>query len=156
MRRRVRVGAPDPTLTGVSGMAAVTELVDRLGMIWLLDAVIGPIKARDRGHTGGELLVGMAAAQLAGEDFLVGMDHQRADVAGQVLTPVAGLSSTTAAGLARRFTDGQWHGVETGVGDIGAAMLAALPPARATLRLPPGHHLLDLVLARLRALPVAS
>ena len=66
LRRRVRVGAPDPTLTGVSGMAAVTELVDRLGMIWLLDAVIGPIKARDRGHTGGELLVGMAAAQLAG------------------------------------------------------------------------------------------
>jgi len=48
-----------------------------------------------------------------------------------VLAPVAGLSSTTAAGLARRFTDGQWQAVETGVGDIGAAMLAALPPARA-------------------------
>jgi len=127
----VRVGAPDPTLTGVSGMAAVTELVDRLGMVRSLDTAIGPIKARDRGHTGGELLVGMAAAQLAGEDFLVGLDHQRDDVAGQVLAPVAGLSSTTAAGLARRFTDGQWHGVETGVGDIGAAMLAALPPARA-------------------------
>jgi len=131
LRRRVRVGAPDPTLTGVSGMAAVTELVDRLGMVRSLDTAIGPIKARDRGHTGGELLVGMAAAQLAGEDFLVGLDHQRDDVAGQVLAPVAGLSSTTAAGLARRFTDGQWHGVETGVGDIGAAMLAALPPARA-------------------------
>ena len=131
LRRRVRVGAPDPTLTGVSGMAAVTELVDRLGMVRSLDTAIGPIKARDRGHTGGELLVGMAAAQLAGEDFLVGLDHQRDDVAGQVLAPVAGLSSTTAAGLARRFTDGQWHGVETGVGDIHAAMLAALPPARA-------------------------
>ena len=131
LRRRVRVGAPDPTLTGVSGMAAVTELVDRLGMVRSLDTAIGPIKARDRGHTGGELLVGMAGAQLAGEDFLVGLDHQRDDVAGQVLAPVAGLSSTTAAGLARRFTDGQWHGVETGVGDIHAAMLAALPPARA-------------------------
>ena len=131
LRRRVWVGAPDPTLTGVSGMAAVTELVDRLGMVRSLDTAIGPIKARDRGYTGGELLVGMAAAQLAGEDFLVGLDHQRDDVAGQVLAPVAGLSSTTAAGLARRFTDGQWHGVETGVGDIGAAMLAALPPARA-------------------------
>jgi hypothetical protein len=131
LRRRVRVGAPDPTLTGVSGMAAVTELVDRLGMVRSLDTAMGPITPRDRGHTGGELLVGMAAAQLAGEDFLVGLDHQRDDVAGQVLAPVAGLSSTTAAGLARRFTDGQWHGVETGVGDIGAAMLAALPPARA-------------------------
>jgi len=131
LRRRVRVGAPDPTLTGVSGMAAVTELVDRLGMVRSLDTAIGPIKARDRGHTGGELLVGMAAAQLAGEDFLVGLDRQRADAAGQVLAPVPGLGSTTAAGLARKFTDGQWHGVETGVGDIGAAMLAALPPARA-------------------------
>ena len=90
LRRRVRVGAPDPTLTGVSGMAAVTELVDRLGMVRSLDTAIGPIKARDRGHTGGELLVGIAAAQLAGEDFLVGLDRRRADAAGQVLAPVPG------------------------------------------------------------------
>jgi len=41
------------------------------------------------------------------------------------------LSSTTAAGLARKFTDGQWHAVETGIGDIHTAMLAALPVARA-------------------------
>jgi hypothetical protein len=112
-------------------MAAVAELVDRLGMIRLLDAAIGPIKARDRGHTGGELLVGVAAAQLAGEDFLVGLDRQRADVAGQLLAPVAGLCATTAAGLARKFTDGQWQAVESGIGDIHAAMLAALPAQRA-------------------------
>ena len=119
LRRRVRVGAPDPSLTPVSGLAAVTELVDRLGMITLLDAAIGPIKARDRGFTGGELLVGMATTQLAGEDFLVGLDRRRADVAGQVLAPVPGLGSTTAAGLARKFTDGQWHAVETGIGGSG-------------------------------------
>jgi hypothetical protein len=130
LRRLVGIGAPDPSLTAASGMVAVTELVDRLNMIKLLDAAIGPIKARNRGHTGGQLLVGMAAAQLAGEDFLVGLDRQRADVAGQVLAPVAGLSSTTAAGLARRFTDAQWHAVETGVGDIHTAMLAALSPKR--------------------------
>ncbi|MCA1676089.1 MAG: transposase, partial [Actinobacteria bacterium] len=47
--------------------------------------------------------------------------------------PVAGLSSTTAAGLARKFTDGQWQAVETGVGDIHEAMLAALPPSRAAV-----------------------
>jgi hypothetical protein len=41
------------------------------------------------------------------------------------------LSSTTAAGLARKFTDGQWHAVETGIGNIHAAMLAALPERRA-------------------------
>jgi hypothetical protein len=131
LRGRVRVGAPDPTLTGVSGMAAVSELVDRLCVIKLLDAAIGPIKARDRGQTGGQLLVGLAAAQLAGEDFLVGLDRQRADVAGQLLAPVVGLCSTTAAGLARRFTDGQWQAVETGIGDIHATMLATLPAARA-------------------------
>ena len=79
LRRRVRVGAPDPSLTRYSGMAAVTELVDRLAMIRLLDAAIGPIKERDRGFSGGELLVGLACAQLAGEEFLVGLDRYRAD-----------------------------------------------------------------------------
>jgi hypothetical protein len=111
-------------------MAAVTELVSQLGMIKLLDAAIGAIKTRDRGLSDGQLLVGMATAQLAGEDFLVGLDRQRADAAGQVLAPVPGLSSTTAAGLARKFTDGQWHAVETGIGEVHNAMLAALPLAR--------------------------
>ena len=125
------MGAPDGSLTGFSGMLAVTELVDRLGVIDRLDAAIGPIKKRDRGFSGGEVLVGMAAAQLAGEDFLVGLDRQRDDVAGQQLAPVPGLSSTTGAGLALRFTDGHWRAVETGMGDIHAAMLAALPAQRA-------------------------
>ena len=129
--RKVRVGAPDPSLTGTSGMAAVTELVDRLGMIRLLDAAIGPIKARDRGFTGGQVLVGLACAQLAGEDFLVGLDRYRADVAGQMLAAVPGLSSTTAAGLARRLSDGQWRAVETAVGDMHTAMFALLPAERA-------------------------
>ena len=131
LRRRGGIGAPDPSLTAVSGMVVVTELIDRLNMVKLLDAAIGSIKVRNRGHTGGQLLVGMAAAQLAGEDFLVGLDRQRVDVAGQVLAPVPGLSSTTAAGLARKFTDGQWRAVETGIGDIHTVMLAALGPARA-------------------------
>src|SRR6185503_6038941 len=112
-------------------MAAVTELVDRLAMIKLLDVAIGPIKERDRGFSGGELLVGMACAQLAGEDFLVGLDRYRADAAGQALAAVPGLASTTAAGLARRFTEGQWRAVETGIGDVHAAMLALLPEQRA-------------------------
>ena len=36
-----------------------------------------PVKQRDRGFGAGELLTGIAAAQLAGEDFLVGLDRQR-------------------------------------------------------------------------------
>jgi hypothetical protein len=133
LRRVVGIGAPDPSVTRFSGMVAVTELVERLGVVKLFDAAIGSIKARDRGLSGGQLLVGMACAQLAGEDFLVGLDRYRADVAGQVLAPVPGLSSTTAAGLARKFTDGQWRAVETGLGDIHTAMLAALAPARAAV-----------------------
>jgi len=133
-RARVHVGAPDESLTRFSGVAAVTELVERLGVIDRLNAAVGPIKTRDRGFTAGQVLVGMAAAQLCGEDFLVGLDRHRADAAGQALTPVPGLASTTAAGLARRFTTGQWAAVETGVGDVHAAaldLLAQTAPERA-------------------------
>ena len=71
-------------------MVAVTELLDRLDVIGSLDVAVGPIKQRDRGFGAGELLVGMAAAQLAGQDFLVGLDRVRADTAGQALSPVPG------------------------------------------------------------------
>jgi hypothetical protein len=127
----VRIGAPDRLLTPVAGMVAVTELVERLDVIGRLDAAIGPIKQRRRGHTGGQMLVGMAAAQLAGEDFLVGLDRQRADGVGQQLAPVPDLAATTAAGLARRLSAGQWHAVETGLGDVAAAALQLLPAERA-------------------------
>jgi hypothetical protein len=106
-RPKVCVGAPDPALTGVSGMAAITELCDQLEVVDALDAAVCPIKQRARGHSAGGLLVGLASAQLAGQDHLVGLDRHRADVAGQALTPVPGLSSTTAAGLAQRITDPQ-------------------------------------------------
>ncbi len=95
---RVRVGTPDPSL-------AVTELLDRLDLIGLLDAAIGPIKKRGRGFGARELLVGVASAQLAGPDFLVGLDRLRAFAAGQVLPPVPGLASTTASGNQRHRAD---------------------------------------------------
>ena len=97
----VRIGAADPTLTPVSGMAAITELVECPGLIEFLDGAVGPIKRRNRGFGAGELLVGMASAQLAGEDFLAGMDRHRADRAGQVLTPVPAW---------RRGPQPVWHG----------------------------------------------
>jgi len=131
VHRPVRVGAPDASLTGMSGMLAVSELVDRLGVITRLDAAIGSIKKRRRGRTGGELLVGMATAQLAGQDFLVGLDRLRADTVGQALAPVPGLASTTAAGLAKRLSEAQWRAVETGISEIHTAMLGMLPAQRA-------------------------
>ena len=128
---RSRVGAPDRSLTANAGLAAVTELCGRLGVIEALDAAVGPVKQRDRGFGAGELLTGIAAAQLAGEDFLTGLDRQRADAAGQQLTPVPGLASTTAAGLARRITPAQWQAVETGLAAVTGRMLALLPAPRA-------------------------
>ncbi|MGH3445326.1 MAG: IS1380 family transposase [Nocardioidaceae bacterium] len=126
----MRIGASDPSLTPVSGMAAVGELVDRLGVVGSIDAAVGPIKTRARGRGVGELLVGLAAAQLAGQDFLVGLDRHRADVAGQLLTPVPGLASTTASGLARRIDAHGWRQVEVGVAAVNARMLALLQPLR--------------------------
>ena len=95
---RCGAGAPDAALTPNAGMAAISELCDRLDVTGALDAAVGPVKQRDRGFGAGELLAGIAAAQLAGEDFLAGLDRQRADAAGQLITPVPGLASTTAAG----------------------------------------------------------
>jgi hypothetical protein len=130
-RRQVRVGAPDRALTANAGMAAVSELCGRLGVIAAIDAETGPVKQRDRGFGAGELLTGLAAAQLAGEDFLAGLDRHRADAAGHQLTPVPGLSSTTAAGVARRITGAQWRAVETGLAAVTGQMMGLLPAARA-------------------------
>jgi hypothetical protein len=85
-------------------------------VIGALDAAVGPIKQRDRGF---------------GEDFLTGLDRQCADAAGQQLTPVPGLASTTAAGLARRVTAAQWQAVEAGLAAVTGRMLGLLPAERA-------------------------
>ena len=130
-QQQVRIGAADRSLTANAGLAAVTELSRRLGVIEAVDAAVGPIKQRDRGFGAGELLTGIAAAQLAGEDFLTGLDRQRADMAGQQLTPVPGLASTTAAGLARRITPAQWGAVERGLAAVTGRMLDLLPAERA-------------------------
>ena len=126
----MRAGAPDGSLTANAGLAAVTELCGRVDVIEALDAAVGPVKQRDRGFGAGELLAGIAAAQLAGEDFLVGLDRQRADAAGQQITPVPGLASTTAAGLARRLTPAQWQAVESGLAAVTSRMLSLLPAQR--------------------------
>jgi hypothetical protein len=144
-RQQVRIGAPDAWLTAVSGMVAVRELCDRLGVVAALDGAVGSIKQRARGHLAGALLVGLATAQLAGQDHLVGLDRVGADVAGQALVPVAGLGSTTAAGLARRISTERWAAVETGVHAVTGRMLDRLPVARRQALLAwgddrSGHH----------------
>ena len=61
---------------------------------------------------------------------MTGLDRQRADAAGQQITPVPGLASTTAAGLARRITPAQWRVVEAGLAAVTGRMLALLPVQR--------------------------
>lgn len=111
-------------------MLAVTELVDRLGIVSTLDATIGPIKQRCRGLGAAEFLIGLATAQLAGEDYLVGLDRRRADRAGQVLAPVPLAASTTAASLAKRFDAQRWRRVEAAMGLIAGRVLTHLQPVR--------------------------
>jgi hypothetical protein len=115
-------------------MAAVAEVCDRLGVIGALDAAVGPVEDRARGFGAGQLLAGLAAAQLAGEDFLTGLDRHRADSAGQQITPVPGLASTTAAGVARRITGAQWQAVETGLAAVTGRMLGLLHAPRGRQR----------------------
>jgi Transposase DDE domain group 1 len=129
--RQVRVGAPDRALTANAGLAVVTELCDRLGVVRELDAAVGPVKQRHRGLGAGELLTGLAAAQLAGSDFLAGLGRQRAGAAGQQVTPVPGLAPRTAAGLAGRFTPAQWQAAGQGVAAVTGRMLGLLPAERA-------------------------
>lgn len=111
-------------------MVAVTELVERIGVVTALDEAIGPIKQRARGLSGGEFLIGLACAQLAGEDYLIGLDRRRADAAGAVLAPVATAPSTTSATLAKRFDTSKWRGVEAGIGAITGRVLGHLDAQR--------------------------
>lgn len=129
-RKRVRIGAPDPSLTATSGVAAVAEFVDKLDVVGRFDRGIGAIKKRDRGASAGELLVGLAQSQLLGTDALVGLDRQRADVAAGELSAVPVLASTTAAGLARRFGREQLAGVEAGAADLAGRAFELLPVQR--------------------------
>lgn len=103
VQKRVRVGAPDPSLTATSGVAAIAEFVDKLDVVGTFDRGIGPIKQRERGATAGELLVGLAQSQLLGGDALVALDRQRGDVGATELSAVPAIPATTAGSLARRF-----------------------------------------------------
>jgi len=117
-------------LTGHAGLVTVTELDRVLGIRQAMDESVGPIKERARGVSAGGLLLSMACAQLAGEDFLVGMDRRRADAAGQSLEPVPAPASTTTGQLAKRFTPTHLAGIESGLGLINNRMLGLVPRRR--------------------------
>jgi hypothetical protein len=127
---RVRVGAPDASLTPVSGVVAVAELVGRLGVSAVLDDAVGVIKQRDRGLSAGQFLVAVAQAQMCGAEFWTGLDRRRADTAGEALSAVPTPASTTAVELAERFGRFQVAGIEEGIGEVVCRVLAVLPVVR--------------------------
>jgi hypothetical protein len=109
---------------------AVREADRVLGLTAVLDRHIGPVKERQRGLSGGQLLTAVASCQLTGGDHLISLDRRRADTAGQALEPVATPPSTTAAGIARRFTASQLGGIERAMGEINTRMVALTPRVR--------------------------
>ncbi len=123
----VRIGRPDGSLTGLAGLALVDELVGALGVVSALDRAVGPVKRRERGLSGGQLLVGMASGQLCGQDCLSGLDRVRADPAGALLGHAPVPASTTAAQLAKRFGPAQLAGIEAGLSAVYSRWLRVLP-----------------------------
>jgi len=118
---------PDEALTENGGLVVVAELDRALGITAALDARIGPVKERDRGLSGGEFALAMAAVQLTGEDHLVGFDRVRADVVGEGLLPAPVPAATTAATLAARFDQPRREGIEQASAQVTGRALAALP-----------------------------
>jgi hypothetical protein len=127
---QVRIGTPDASLTPVSGVVAVAELIGRLGVTTALDDAVGSIKQRDRGLSAGEFLVAVAQAQMFGAQFWTGLDHRRADTAGEALSAVPTPASTTAVELAERFGPAQLAGIEEGIGEICCRVVGLLPAKR--------------------------
>lgn len=129
-RKRVRIGAPDPSLTATSGVAAVAEFVEKLDVVGTFDRGIGAIKQRARGASAGELLVGLVQSQMLGGDALVALDRQRRDAAAVELSAVPTLPATTAGNLARRFTPAHFAGVEAANAAVVARAYRLLPSDR--------------------------
>ena len=126
----MRFGAPDPSLTGSAGVLAVAELVERLAVVPALDAGVGPIKSRDRGASGGQLLVALAQCQLLDGTFLAALDEQRQDTAAQLLSAVPAIPARTANSLVRRFGLAQQAGIETGLAVVTERAVGLLPADR--------------------------
>jgi len=129
-RRRVTVGLADPSLTRHAGLIAVDVMCRKLGVAALLGAHVPPVKRRARGHEAHEVLLGLACAQLTGQDFMTGLDALREDpVLGLLAEEIGVLPSRTFAGIAARFTPAQFAGIEAALAGITARWVARLPAA---------------------------
>ena len=136
-RKQVRIGAPDPSLTGSAGLLAVHELVERVGLVAALDAAVPGFKSRRRGCSPGEFALALAAAQLTGADHLVRLDHRRQDAVAESFTGCPTPASSSVTALARRLEGPQWAALTAATAPVTARVLAmSSPRARRALRGP--------------------
>lgn len=116
-KRRVVIGEDDPKLTHCAGLTLVAEVDRVLGVAGTIDAYVGPIKTRNRGHGAGGIVVSVAETMLAGGDFMCDLDNQRNDVAGRKLRAIPKIvSSPTFIALAKRFDDMTFAKIESANG----------------------------------------
>jgi hypothetical protein len=127
----VVVGRDDPSLTPAAGLVLAAEVDRVLGVADAIDALVGSLKTRKRGLSAGELVLSAAESMLAGGDFMVDLDHRRADQAGAALRAVPEPpASTTFIAYGRRFNDEALAGVEGAMGLLVRRWFAALPEGR--------------------------
>ncbi len=130
-RPRATLGRPDPKLTPRAGLHLVAEVERVLGVAATLDQHIGPVKARRRGLTAGEMVLAMTETMLGGGDFMCDLDNQRADTAGAALRAVPKIpAATTFIGVAKRFDAKVFAGVEAAVAKLVRRWFAMLPAER--------------------------
>ena len=134
-RPQIRIGAPDPTLTGSAGLLGVAELAGKLGAVEVIDDAVGSaFKQRRRGCSAGEFVLAMACAQLAGADHLVGLDHRRSDRVTEQFWTHQTPASSSVTGLARRLDDDAWGKVLRATAELTRRVLRVVSPmARARL-----------------------
>jgi hypothetical protein len=90
------------------GVAIITELVDRLGVIEDSGCRAEADKGPGSWLSAGEFLIALAQAQLCTETALVRRDRPRDCTVAEELSVVVTPAPTTAASVARRFTAPTW------------------------------------------------
>ncbi len=101
---------PGEQTTQIDWVEATGPAGSGWGGVEALDGEVGPVKQRARGLSGGELLVGLASAQVAGQATLSGLDRLRCDEAGGLLVVVPFAPSRTAPGWRAGSTRVRWAG----------------------------------------------
>ena len=130
---RIEIRADEQSLTPFAGLAITGQLVPGLRLVPLLDAELAqvrraaPVKLRERGLSGGELLVSLAECQLTGGECFSDVEQLRADLAGAPLRAVADApSAATALQLAKRFRRSHVQAAERAMARAGDALDRAL------------------------------